>query len=254
MKTNHIFIFLVVFLITSCSTPFDDFKDKTWEGNIIRMDDDKVLSPIKLKFYNDNLFIFSNAIYGADNDTLVFSDFNEKDSIFTYKNSSGDQFRFRYKYIKKDIEEKLYLIGEDYYISLKISASDLFSTNALDFYYNKSVPRNPYLYLDGAYEGEMEMENSFLDLAFSYYMGGLTVKFVFLDNFKVRIYMKNIVAEIFSDSKKSNSEIANYTYDGDKLLIYDKDIKKHETIMIKDNGKKLVWQTEKMNIVLYKKY
>ena len=80
-----------------CTKPYEKIEHTTWEGQIHRMDDDKVLSDVRLKLSDDTLYLFSNAIFGADNDTLLLQNFTKTDSVFTYKSINGRTFNFKYR-------------------------------------------------------------------------------------------------------------------------------------------------------------
>lgn len=253
-KLNVLFIMSLIFtvLLSSCSKPYNMVLNKTWEGQLYRIDDDKELSDIRLRMSNDSLLVYANAIFGAANDTLLLVKYEAKDSTFTYKNNSGDNFSFQFKYAKNGKEERLCLIGTDYCIVLKISEIDLSSNTALAFYLNVDVPSQAYMYLDGAYEGEIEMENQFANLYLAG-IGGISVKLVFIDNFKVKVYLKSLFVDMFSGSTKPNYEIVNYKVTGNKLIL-NRNKAKAQTIEVRNNGETLVLATDKVNVIMHKIY
>lgn len=138
-------------------------KNKTWEGQIYRADDNKKLFDDRLKFSNDSLYIFANAIFGADNDTLILPKNEGKLNINIYR---YEILKFLYQYKIEDKIENFYLTGNYYYIVLEQSKLELSNPTSLNFYQNISAPRRAIMYLDDAYEGEIE--------------------FVFLDGFSVK--------------------------------------------------------------------
>jgi len=253
---KNIFILLIALtMLYSCSEkPSEKIKNRTWEGQVYRHDDDKQLSDVRLKFSNDSLYIFANAIFGADNDTLTLVKHEEKDTTYVFKNPEGQTFKFIYQYKKDEQSENLYLFGNDYYVVLGLSALDISEPTALDFYDNISVPRNSYMYLEGAYEGVIEFENQMLDLFSMFSMGPIKVKFVFLDGFRVKTFGSSFWG--------SGSEIQQYTVSGDRIFIKSNskgkkgDGGKFETegFKVVDNGYKLVLQTDDANIILRKSY
>jgi hypothetical protein len=255
IKKSFILIATVVAL-SSCSTkPSERIKNKTWEGQIYRSEDNKQLSDVRLKFSNDSLYIFANAIFGADNDTLTLVKHEEKDSTFVFRNIEGETFKFFYQYKKEEKTENFYLTGNDYYVVLGNSELDLSDPTALNFYENISVPRKAFMYLDGAYEGEIEFENQMMNLFSMFSLGPIKIKFVFLDGFKVKSFGSSFWG--------SESEIHNYVVKGDKLYILSNSKKKKksdggkfetEGFKVVDNGYKLVLQTDDANVILRKSY
>lgn len=245
-------IILIIIFISSCSNPYDIIKNRTWEGQIYRTDDDKLLSDVRLKMSNDTLFLFSNAIFGSENDTLILQKFDEKDSTFTYKSLIGNTFSFSFEYNQTEKSENLYFIGNDYYLVLGISSLDLKDLRALDFYKNMNVPRDSYMYLDGAYEGEIEMENQFSNM-FLAEIGGISIKMVFMDDFKVKIYTKSLFVDMFSGSSQPSYETVNYKVVGNKLIL-NKNNSKAQSIDVKNFGETLVMSTDELNVIMHKIY
>lgn len=229
--------------------PIDKIKNKTWEGQIYRIRDEKKLSDIRLKIVNDTMYVFSNAIFGSKNDTLTLISNNNQDSTCIFKNSVGDQFKLNYEIKNLADSGTFYLISNDFYIGLTASNIDISSSNALDFYLNINVPRNPDMYLDGAYEGTVEFENQLVNV-FSNSVGSAKFKLVFLDNFKVRMY-----GSVLWDN---SSEILPYKVKGDKIYIgtsKQKGGKLYEQgLKVTNNGLRLVYQGEDMNLILDKIY
>jgi hypothetical protein len=224
----------------------DKIKNRTWEGQIYRTKDNKKLSDVKLKIAKDTMYIFSNAIFGSGNDTLTLVSDNEKDSTFIYKNIEGNQITLNYKYKQTDKAEILYLIGNDFYIVLGISSIDISAPKALDFYMNINVPRDAEMYLDGAYEGTVEFENQLLNVFSQYSELELKIKLVFLDNFKVKVYGSILWG--------NTAEIQSYKEKGDKIYIGNSGKLYEEGLKVTNEGLKLVYQGDDMNLILNKIY
>lgn len=240
---------ILVVLLASCSKPFDKIKNQTWSGQIYRLSDEKELSDVRLKMSKDTLYIFSNAIFGSNNDTLILENYEEKDSILTY-NLNSNRFSFKFRHIKKDASENLFLIGNDYFVYLIPSCFDIKDKDALKFYRDINVPKDAYMYLDGTYKGELEMENQFSDLLLGS-MGGASVKMVFLDGFQVKIFFRSLLTDMFSSSNKPNFEIVDYRISGNKLIL-DGNQSKARTIEVKDYGETLILETDALNVVMHK--
>lgn len=241
---------ILIVLLASCSEPYDEIKNKTWSGQIYRLSDEKELSDVRLKMSKDTLYLFSNAIFGAGNDTLIFENYKGNDSILTYNSLNGNRFSYKFRHPKTGDSENLILIGNDYFVYLIPSGFDIKDKDALDFYRNISVPRDAYMYLDGTYKGELEMENQFSNLLLGS-MGGASVKMVFLEGFQVKIFFRSLFTDMFASSSEPSYEIANYTVDGNKLIL-ESNKAKARIVEVKDYGETLVLETDKLNIVMHK--
>lgn len=241
---------ILIVLFSSCSKPYDKIKNKTWEGNILRRGDYKKLSEVILKMSNDSLFLYSNAIFGSENDTLKLVRYVEKDSTLSFKSLTGNSFKVRFEHLQSDTTENLFLVGDDYAIVLAKSYSEINDDRVSDFYWNINVPRDAYMYLDGTYKGELEMENSFSDLLLGS-MGGASVKMVFLEGFQVKIYFRSLFTDMFANSSEPSYEIADYTVDGNKLIL-ENNKSKARTLEVKDYGETLILETDALNVVMHK--
>lgn len=241
---------ILIVLFSSCSKPYDKIKNKTWEGNILRRGDYKKLSEVFLKMSNDSLFLYSNAIFGAENDTLKLVRYGEKDSTLTFNSLTGNSFKVKFEHLQTDTTENLYLIGDDYAIVLAKSYSEINDDLVSDFYWNINVPRDAYMYLDGTYKGELEMENSFSNLLLGS-MGGASVKMVFLEGFQVKIFFRSLFTDMFANSSKPSYEIADYIVEGNKLIL-ESNKSKVRTVQVKDYGETLILETDALNIVMHK--
>jgi hypothetical protein len=187
---------VLAIVLSSCSGLTDQFKNKTWEGQVIRANDQKELSDVRLKFTNDTLYIYSNAIFGADNDTLLIQSVNNKDSSLVVKNTDGIISTIYFNFKTTTHKETLYIYGTDYYIALVKSSIEIGQPDAISFYKNRSVPRDAYMYLYGTYEGRMQMEGQMQNIVLAQ-MGGIGMKLVFLEDFKVKSYTKSFFLEMF---------------------------------------------------------
>jgi hypothetical protein len=218
MKRIIYFTFLVLLLFQSCA-PKERIKGKTWEGKLYRQSDNRELSEVKLKMSNDSLYLFANAVFGTDNDTLILTQANEQDSIYTYKSTKGDEYTIAINYSANKSAESLYItdIERDFYLVLSVSPVDIWAFGVLDFYKNRKVPRETYKYLDGVYEGEVE-SNDFFDSLALLESGGLNFKFIFIDDSQLQVCIKNLVISFLS-GEKEHCDTENYSIEGDNIVI-----------------------------------
>lgn len=249
MVRNFFKLLLAVCLLSSCNGLIDQFKEQTWQGHLYRSNDQKELSDVLLKFTDDSLYIYSNAVYGAENDTLAIQQVNKKDSSMLLKNKQGETFTIYFQLEVKQDDETLFIYSNDYYISLEKSNSDITQPSTLDFYRNKIVPRETAYYLDGTYVGQLQMENQLQNALFAS-MGGMRYKFIFMDDFKVKAYSQSAMLELFSGGK-NKSKISSYSIKGNKLYI---DGNEKVFFEIRKNGSILVMQKDEVNLVLQKIY
>lgn len=252
-KLNLIYLsmsIILMVLFSSCSRPLGKIRNKTWEGNILRRGDYKKLSEVFLKMSNDTLFVFSNAIFGSENDTLKLVKYDERDSTLTFNSHTGNSFKVKFEHLQTDTTENLFLIGDDYAIVLAKSYSKINDDRVSDFYWNVNVPRDAYMYLDGTYKGELEMENSFSNLLLGS-MGGASVKMVFLEGFQVKIFFQSLFTDMYSSSSHQPYELVNYTIEDNRLILQSKKSIKR-TIEVKDYGETLILLTDALNVVMHK--
>ena len=244
MNTRIILSILCVTLLMSCE-PEEKIKGRTWEGLLYRHDDDKELSKVKFKMSNDSLFVFANAIFGSERDTLLLFHTIPKDSSFSYRYGEGkdETIEFLLEYKVKDREERLLLYNPDFYMVLQVAQFDVSQPKQIDFYWNKPVPLTAYMYLDGTYEGKIEWENQLLDLFSDSSIGPMKFKYIFLEEFKVRVFSS---AMWFNDSK-----VYPYTINGNR--IYCNGFPK-SGLQVVDQGLRLVSQDEEMNLVMRRVY
>ncbi len=241
---------ILIVILASCSKPYDKIKNKTWSGQIYRLSDEKELSDVRLKMSKDTLYLFSNAIFGARNDTLIFENYERKDSILTYNSLNGNRFSYKFRHLESGDSENLFLVGNDYFLYLIPSGFDIKDKDVLNFYRNINVPREAYMYLDGTYKGELEMENQFSDLLLSS-IGGASVKMVFLEGFQVKIFFRSLFTDMFASSSTPSYEIVDYQIDGNKLIL-DGNKSKVRIVEVKDFGETLILESDKLNVVLHK--
>jgi len=237
-------VFILTLFVTSCSNrkPLTELQNKSWDGDIFREGDNQKLSAIKIKFSGDTAFVFSNAIFGAANDTLTIQNFNTKDSVLTLTSAASDM-TWRLKYAFHDGKrEGIALEGTGFYAYLLLNNADVFSDGELSFYRDIDVPQDPDLYLFGAYEGEVEFENPMINL-FTMGYGGTKIKLVFSEGFKVKSYGR---ALFFNSSEPETS----YYIEDNKIYAGGS----KQGLSIVDHGRKLVFQTDKLNLVLRKIY
>jgi len=123
--------------------------------------------------------------------------------------------------------------------------------NELAFYRNMSVPQNADLYLDGAYEGRMQMENEYDNYSLMS-IGGLTFKIVFVEGFKAKFYTKNLLFNAFMAGSKKKYELYDYHYEGNSIVWYNSG--KKVRLKIKDGGYKLVIEEENSTVIFSKLY
>ncbi len=240
---------MAIFLFT-CKSPLEELESKTYVALMSRTSDDQELSKLFWKFKSDTLFIFSNAIFGADNDTLLLTDFDKKDSLLTLQNlkETPKEWKLKLEVLKE--ENMVYLVGKNFYIGGIPSDLDIFSPQRnLSFYRNKVVSDNPDHYLFGAYEGEVEFESALVDMYSMGYFGGVGLKLVFQDDGQtVKRFMKTALT-----FTQSGVETFPYKVVGNKLIIGDGKAP-GDNFKIVNNGTKLVCQTDGANIVLVKRY
>lgn len=256
MKTKKYFIFtlFIVGLLFSCSksVPIDEVKNRIWAGNVFRLEDNKELADALVRLSKDTMYVYSDAVFGSENDTLIFREYQEKDSIYIYQNSEEDLIRFQYKTEKQGINKYLTLISDDFYLVLMEFDYKMSDIDVYNIYNNRAVPRNPYMYFDGAYEGTLEAENQVVNLSL-FSMGGITVKMVFMEDNIVRIYTKNLLMDMFSGGEK-NYKTFPYEIIDDKIYLETDEGLFESPILVKNSGYTLVMESEEGNIILNKIY
>jgi hypothetical protein len=246
MKYLVYFSILLSLVFQSCSE--EHVKGKTWEGKLYRQSDEKELTDVKLKISNDSLYLFANAIFGAGNDTLILTEANEKDSIYSYRSIKGNVYTIVLKYVVTNAIETLYVtdVENDYFMILNLCPVDIRTVGALDFYKNRIVPRDSYLYLDGVYEGKLVWDNAFMGGLLSLYAGDIILRLTFLDDFKVKTCSKNALASLFGQALPC--ETVSYRIEGNKIFLIDNKKKKdinsiNDEGIILDNGRTILFES-----------
>lgn len=103
---------------------------------------------------SDSLYIYSNAIFGADNERLSFVE--QKENEYTFLNAKGDRYVMNFDYRKEETNaESLSIIGPDYKISLLPLESNMFTSEGLAFYHKKRVAPCAEHYFSGRWYGKI---------------------------------------------------------------------------------------------------
>lgn len=144
---------ILLFMTSSCGTT--PIEDRIWVGKLNRISDCSELSDVCLKIRNDSLIIYSNAIFGSDNERLVC--LNKKKSSYTFGSDTGRQFDMTFLYSKDDEtgDEILSVAGVDYTMYLNPVDGDDFSQEMLDFYLPVPAPPTAALCFSGRWSGEI---------------------------------------------------------------------------------------------------
>lgn len=244
----------VALAVWSCSRPFEEFHNQTWKGTIYRSDDCKALSEVAFLMKPDTLFIYSNAIFGAGNDTLLLQSMDKKDSVFHYRSLKGVDYSFKASVTRKQDELYLFLKSHGFFIAAQSEHDGQRFLEVPQWYWNCKVPHEPFMYLSGTYEGRLEMNRQWDNLELMS-VGGVGVRLDFLDHFKVRLHVKSLAIELLA-AMAGNSKPLVLTYDyrieGNTLYIDPQD-KNVITIEVTNEGRKLVYYEDAMTIELYKK-
>ena len=142
-------------LLVSCGNS-NPLTGKLWFGEIIRVKDSQVLSPIVLDFKGENLKVYANAIFGSSRTDFTLN--SENDNQYFYANKEKNIFLV--------VE-----INQDNSITISPNQGGKFYANAIvdekqskkfvdNQYENKEKSFNPENYLSGAsYEGFLYRES-----------------------------------------------------------------------------------------------
>ena len=148
-KLGTLVILLLSLLFVSCENP-TPLTGKQWFGEIIRVKDSRVLSPIVLDFNGKNLKVYANAIFGSNR--TDFSLNSEEDNQYFYSNKERNIFL-------------IITLNQDNSITVSPNQGGTFYANAIvdenrsktfieSQYENKEKSFNPENYLlGGFYEG-----------------------------------------------------------------------------------------------------
>lgn len=144
---------LAVAALTGCGPA--PYEQRLWEGTLYRSADDKALSEVCLILSDDTLRIYSNAIFGSGNDTLVCQ--HRRAGKYTFAGHTGTDFTMEFKYGKEKGREteELCVYGPDYRISLHPAAASDWTSDLPAFYRNREVPVDASLYFSGRWVGEI---------------------------------------------------------------------------------------------------
>lgn len=153
MRRLFTIVFVSVVLLTSCME--NRISDRIWSGLLMRTEDDKVLSEVCMRKLGDTLQIYSNAIFGAENEILVCT--RHARHNYTFESVDGTVFYMNFAWSKdSDLGLELLTIeGPDYYMKLTSSSDYGFSSEMLDFYRKRSVPVNAAYYFSGRWYGHI---------------------------------------------------------------------------------------------------
>lgn len=139
-------------VMTGCST--DPVADRIWCGDLYRMEDGERLSEVCMKLSGDTLRIYSNAIFGVDNECL-FRQMNQK-SDYLFVDATGDEFPMKFTYAAdQETAETLLVEGPDYRMVLHPASDETFAPELLAFYKHRPVPSQAALYFSGRWTGDI---------------------------------------------------------------------------------------------------
>lgn len=134
---------LLTALLTGCGPR--PYENRIWEGALYRTADGEKLSDVSLALSSDTLRVYSNAIFGAGNETLVRQ--QGRNDAYTFANSRGEEFTMKFEYTKSGSDrETLRIYGPDYTIDLLPAAGSDFTDEMLAFYRKREVPADAALY------------------------------------------------------------------------------------------------------------
>lgn len=148
-----IIVLAIVLIVTNRRA--DPIENRIWVGKLYRTSDNNKLSDVCLKITNDSLLIYSNAIFGSDNELLVYQ--SKKKNNYVFKSEAGRQFNMTFSYSQDNEtkEEILSIIGPDYNIYLTPISDDNFSQEILNFYLPVPAPPTAELCFSGRWSGEI---------------------------------------------------------------------------------------------------
>ena len=154
-KLGTLVILLLSLLFVSCENS-NPLTGKQWFGEIIRVKDSRVLSPIVFDFNGKKLKVFANAIFGSNRTDFLLT--NEENNQYFYSNKERSIFL-------------VITINEDNSITVSPNQGGTFYVNAIvdenrskifieSQYENKEKSFNPENYLlGGSYEGYLYRKN-----------------------------------------------------------------------------------------------
>lgn len=152
MKRMVAYAAFMLLLFSGCSK--SPLVGRIWEGELYRNSDGAKLSDVCLKMTPDSLYIYSNAIFGADNEALELVDRNKTEYVF--RNIGGERYMMNFDYRKDANEAEILSIdGSDYKMVLSPAEGDTFTPEQLAFYSDKRVAPRGDLYFAGRWMGEI---------------------------------------------------------------------------------------------------
>lgn len=251
---NLVYIIILFFVFQSCAKE-DKISGRTWEGYLYEGVEDfeqkEAMSKVVLKFSNDTLCLFSNAIFGSDNDTLILEKETEG-NMFSYRNLNGEVFNLNINLYEQPGEEILSVKElPDYYIHLTPTKKDICANKALDFYQNRKVPKETYKYFKGVYQGKADINDAGAGLFFSQ-SGGIEIKVVFLEDWKLQLCVKSLFFSLFSSSGEPSCNVVDYHIEGEKIIL-DNSKNNIKELEILDYGKSLMIVNDKFTVNLHQK-
>lgn len=154
VSMRKLFFLVTIILIVLSGCNRSPIIGHIWYGELYRNSDGKKLSDVSLKMTSDSLYIYSNAIFGADNERLSFVE--QKENEYTFLNAKGDRYVMNFDYRKEETNaESLSIIGPDYKISLLPLESNMFTSEGLAFYHKKRVAPCAEHYFSGRWYGKI---------------------------------------------------------------------------------------------------
>ncbi|MFO7789424.1 MAG: hypothetical protein R6V32_02545 [Bacteroidales bacterium] len=221
------------------------YMEGSYTGDIYRLSDELKLSETAMEFHRDSLFVLSNAIFGAENDTMFLKDYNEEDTTLLYKSPAGTEIAL---YIHPyNPPQNYFLVSDDFFIEMNATGKDIFSPSVSKFYLNRNVPRDAGNYLNGTYEGVLEFEDAAVEMLSLFTMGQTTLKYVFINGYQVENYGKNYLIG-------GTKETMTYRVSSDTLYLSNEAGQPAGHFLITSGGQRLVAQDEDFNLVLNKIY
>ena len=154
VSMRKLFFLVTIILIVLSGCNRSPIIGHIWYGELYRNSDGKKLSDVSFKMTSDSLYIYSNAIFGADNERLSFVE--QKENEYTFLNAKGDRYVMNFDYRKEETNaESLSIIGPDYKISLLPLESNMFTSEGLAFYHKKRVAPCAEHYFSGRWYGKI---------------------------------------------------------------------------------------------------
>ncbi|MCM1218559.1 MAG: hypothetical protein NC548_29065 [Lachnospiraceae bacterium] len=140
--------------MVGCNNEIDPVVDRIWCGDLCRAADGERLSEVCMELSGDTLRVYSNAIFGADNECLLCRMNQQSDRLFV--DAGGGEFPMKFTYsADEETPETLLVEGPDYRMLLHPAAEAEFTPELLAFYKHRSVPSQASLYFSGRWTGDI---------------------------------------------------------------------------------------------------